>query len=92
MQGIVIEVGRSKQTGKVERITPVGVVDRVLRFRGSCIEGECANEDIADFRYPPPSTSKFAQKFGEASVPPLNCIPLWKTNMRRRVLQSPVIG
>jgi hypothetical protein len=38
MQGIVIEVGRNKQTGKIERITPVGVADRVLRFRGEARE------------------------------------------------------
>jgi hypothetical protein len=57
----------------------VGVVDTILRFRGTLLpfEGVKLTVDIADFQYHPLPDSKFANKF-EKAFSELNCIFLLK--------------
>jgi hypothetical protein len=60
------------QTGKIENLEIVGVVDTVFRFRGLVSLRE-TNVDIADLQYHPFPDSAFASKF-ENTFTDLKCI------------------
>ena len=74
VQNIVIKVGKNRQNSEIEKVEVVGVVDTVLRFRGSNLEFEIAYfVDMADVQYHPYPDSKLATKF-EESFKSVQCI------------------
>jgi hypothetical protein len=75
-QNIVLKLAKNND-GKLEDVVVVGVVDTVLRFRGTFFK--VAYTDMADFQYHPYPDSKFVAKF-ETAFSGMNCISMRGAN------------